>query len=107
MTLAISGAHIGRHTLDYEYYKIIQELRALGISPTGDKNTDKARLEAEKQKLVEKITEKKAEISEEKELSFDDIVVQTYQVSAERQEMEEKLLGAMTIAEWNRIYFGI
>ena len=63
--------------------------------------------EAEKQKLVEKITEKKAEISEEKELSFDDVVVQTYQVSAERQEMEEKRLGAMTIAELNRIYFGI
>ena len=47
------------------------------------------------------------ELHIEKELSFDDVVVQTYQVSAERQEMEEKRLGAMTIAELNRIYFGI
>uniref|UniRef100_UPI004025D24A hypothetical protein n=1 Tax=Candidatus Scatousia sp. TaxID=3085663 RepID=UPI004025D24A len=33
---------------DLEYQRIIRELRALGLEPTGDKSTDKSRLEAAK-----------------------------------------------------------
>lgn len=34
--------------MDSEYQRIIRELRALGIEPTGNKTTDKAKLEAAK-----------------------------------------------------------
>lgn len=34
--------------IDSEYQRIIRELRALGIEPTGNKSTDKATLEAAK-----------------------------------------------------------
>lgn len=34
--------------MDSEYQRIIRELRALGLEPTGDKATDKTRLEAAK-----------------------------------------------------------
>lgn len=34
--------------MDSEYQRIIRELRALGIEPTGNKATDKAKLEAAK-----------------------------------------------------------
>ena len=36
--------------MDSEYQRIIRELRALGLEPTGDKATDKAMLEAAKAK---------------------------------------------------------
>lgn len=40
---------------DLEYQRIIRELRALGLEPTGDKSTDKSRLEAAKaQKSAQK-----------------------------------------------------
>lgn len=37
--------------MDSEYQRIIRELRALGIEPTGNKSTDKAKLEAAKAAL--------------------------------------------------------
>ncbi len=37
--------------MDSEYQRIIRELRALGIEPTGNKTTDKAKLEAAKASL--------------------------------------------------------
>ena len=57
VVLAISGY---RGT-DYEAYRIAQQLIALGIKPTGNKATDKARLELEKAKLVDRIAEKRVE----------------------------------------------
>lgn len=35
--------------LDSEYQRILRELRALGIEPTGDKAVDKAKLQAAKE----------------------------------------------------------
>jgi len=41
---ALSGTSSGV-AIDSEYQRIIRELRALGIEPTGNKSTDKAKLE--------------------------------------------------------------
>ncbi len=44
---ALSGTASGI-MIDSEYQRIIRELRALGIEPTGNKTTDKAKLEEAK-----------------------------------------------------------
>lgn len=80
---------------DPEYLRIIQELRALGLTPTGNKNVDKARLESEKQKLAKKIEEK----AETKQSETPDM--------SERSKFEEQKLGAMTVAELNKILHGL
>ncbi len=45
---AMSGIASGM-MIDSEHQRIMRELRAMGIEPTGDKSTDKAKLEAAKQ----------------------------------------------------------
>ena len=42
-------------SIDAEYLRIIQELRRLGLQPTGDKNNDAQRLAQAKAQLVQKI----------------------------------------------------
>ena len=92
--------------VDAEYLMILQELRRLGIAPSGNKSSDKAKLEQAKAELINKIKDK------ENENSFANLKVQTIQPvnqeeEAKRAEMEIKKLGAMNIAELNRLYFNI
>lgn len=79
-----------------EYIKILQELRQLGVQPTGNKNVDKARLEAEKQKIAEQIQEKAQQINPQQQ-----------QDMLQRSQLEEQRLGAMTVAELNKILHGL
>ena len=60
MVLAISSV---RNT-DYELYIIMQELTALGITPSGNKAADRAKLAQARQDLVNKIAEKRVEQAE-------------------------------------------
>ncbi len=80
-----------------EYVRILQELKQLNIRPTGDINVDKARLEVEKQKLAQKIEEK---------IEDKNIPAQNNEM-AERSQMEIQKLGAMTVAELNKILHGL
>ena len=96
----------GLKCIDYEHQRIIRELLALGISPSYDKNTDAAKLEAAKAKLVENISNK-SERNAESQVKFEDTVVGYYQPDSERVELEECRLGAMTLSELNKIYFGL
>lgn len=50
MSMNVSSISSGLYCVatDSEYQRIIRELRALGIEPTGDKSTDKNKLEAAK-----------------------------------------------------------
>ena len=91
-------------SIDAEYLRIIQELRRLGLQPTGDKNNDAQRLAQAKAKLVQKI-QKQDETNTIKSLGVQIInsVDETY--IAERSEMETQRLGAMTVAELNKLYF--
>ena len=81
---------------DPEYRKIIQELFKLGLAPTGNKNADKARLETEKQKIAQKIIQKAQE--QQPTHSNDNV---------QRAQMEEQKLGAMNVAELNKLLHGI
>lgn len=73
---------------DPEYIKIMQELLQLGIAPTGNKAADKAKLEAEKQKLAQKIMQ---EVQDKQPVQNDE--------AAQRSQMEVQKLGAMQVSE--------
>ena len=92
--------------IDSEYLWIIQELRRFGLSPTGNKNLDLGRLEQAKTQLIEKIQHKASEDDQQS------IKVQTMQPvdeaeTARRAEMELQKLGAVKLAELNKISLGL
>lgn len=49
LNIASVSAMSAQAYIDPEHQRIMRELRAMGIEPTGDKNTDKAKLEEAKQ----------------------------------------------------------
>ena len=79
---------------DHEYIMILQELRRLGIAPTGIKHVDKARLEQAKAEKAQKVLENKIESSPQK-------------ADEEREKLEQLRTGAMALAQINRILLGI
>ena len=82
---------------DPEYMKIVQELLKLGLTPTGNKSVDKGRLEIAKKELAEQIQDK-----------FQEQMQQQGNVQdTQRSQMEESKLGAMTVAELNKILHGL
>lgn len=97
MVQAISAIGNRNQFQDPEYMRIIQELFQLGLAPTGNKQADKARLETEKQKLAQKIEEK----AQEKNVPGQNNDM------AEKSQMEVQKLGAMTVAELNKILHGL
>lgn len=103
MVQAISGISQYSQHSDPEYLKIIQELQQLGIAPSGNKSTDKSKLQEAKIELVQKIQVKQEE--EQKQ----ELQVQTIGgvQDSQRTQMENERIGAMTVAELNKIYFGL
>ena len=91
---------------DAEYQRILQELMRLGISPSGNKTIDKGKLEQAKTELIQKIQNRNQE-EEKNELQVETIGAVQDSQDSKRAQMEEQRLGAMTIAELNRMYFGI
>lgn len=88
---------------DAEYLKIIQELQQLGISPSGNKTTDKSKLQQAKLELVQKIQIKQEE-EQKQELQIQPLSgIQ----DSQRAQMENERIGAMTVAELNKLYFGL
>ena len=103
MINAIGGLSL---QFDAEYQRIIQELLSLGITPSGNKAVDAAKLAHAKAELVNKI---KAKQTAEANANLQ---VQTIEPAdaAEKNvqtEMEEQRLGAMNIAELMRLYHKI
>lgn len=122
MVLAISGVK----SQDYELYRIMQELISLGIQPSGNKAVDQAKLVQARNELINKIAEKKVEQAlpqrqavrtyesqkeyepaNDKKSEFENVLLNTEESYTTREKLEEEKLGAMTIAQLNRIYFGL
>ena len=106
MVAAISSLYPHILTMDSEYIRILMELRRLGISPSGNKAIDQSKLEQAKAELITKIKDKEKE-NNRAALQVQVIDPATETQNSQRAEMEEKRLGAMTVAELNRLYFGI
>ena len=125
MVLAVSRIG-GAGGTDYEYYIIMQELRALGLYPTGDKAADKAKLAQARAELVNKIADKRVEqadpnrqavktyetkkevgVFNDKKSEFENVLSNTEAKYPTQAALERERLGAMTVAQLNRIYFGL
>lgn len=100
--VAAIGA-VGAHS-DPEYLRILQELMKLGIAPSGNKSIDKGKLEQAKAELIHKIQNRQ---EEKQSLQVQPLegVIDTQ--DSKQTQMEEERLGAMTVAQLNRMYFGI
>ena len=90
---------------DAEYLRMIQEMRAFGISPSGNKNQDAKQLAQIKTELVDKIQNSFS--GSKNELGVQVINPVDESDFVQRSEMEEQRLGAMNIAELNKFYFGL
>lgn len=94
-------------SIDAEYLRIIQEMRSLGLAPSGNKPLDAQRLAQAKAELVQRIQKKEETTNSQQALGVQVISQVDESEYAHRSEMEEQRLGAMTVAELNRIFFGL
>lgn len=104
--MVASISSLGVHNYDPEYQRILQELMRFGIAPSGNKNVDKGKLEQAKTELIQKIQTKNSE-EEKQTLQVQPLEGVQDTQDSKRGEMEEQRLGAMTLSELNRMYFGI
>lgn len=81
---------------DSEYQRIITELKRRNMVVTGDKKVDKANLQKVKQKESEAEAFVQAKIDENPDGS-----------DKERQKLEELRVGAMNLAEINKVLLGL
>ena len=103
MAVGAIGSY-GSNYQDPEYIKIIKELTQMGITPSGNKNADVSKLKEAKTELIEKIQTKQNE--EQKQ----ELQVQPLEASKESQQaqrLEYAKTGAMTLAELNKLHFGL
>ena len=80
------------------YDAIKNRLRELGMSPSGNPQVDRARLVSALRHRENKYEELKKELKLEEEKKTN---------NTERQELEEKKIGAQLLAEQKRLFFGI
>jgi len=78
----------------------------MGLSATGNRETDYFRLERAKEELVNKIRDKETR-DNSKSIGVQVLSPVDETQNAERSQMEEQRLGAMTVAELNKIFFGL
>lgn len=91
---------------DPEYLRILQELMKLGIAPSGNKSIDKGKLEQAKAELIQKIQTREQEENKQS-LQVQPLEGVMDAQNSKRAQMEEERLGAMTVAQLNRMYFGL
>ena len=84
---------------DPEYQRIIQELRKLGITPSGDPGIDRTKLNQEKAELLKKIQSKEEEKFSDNFQS--DLSYQQDSVDSKRAIKEEQIVE--TITNFNEI----
>ena len=105
MVMAVGAiSSYGSNYQDPEYIKIIKELMQMGITPSGNKNTDVSKLKEAKTELIEKIQTKQNE-EQKQELQVQPL--EASKESQQTQQLEYAKTGAMTLAELNKLYFGL
>ncbi len=103
MAVGAIGSY-GSNYQDPEYIKIIKELTQMGITPSGNKNADVSKLKEAKTELIEKIQTKQNE-EQKQELQVQPL--EASKESQQAQQLEYAKTGAMTLAELNKLYFGL
>ena len=93
-------------SIDAEHLKIIQELRKLGQGSSGNMQVDAQKLNEAKTELIDKL--KNRENKNDSQALGVQIINQVDDADfSKRAEMEEQRLGAMNVAELNKLFFGL
>ena len=93
-------------SIDAEHLKIIQELRRLGQNSSGNMQVDSQKLAEAKIELIDKL--KNRESKENAQSLGIQVIGQVDDAEfSKRAEMEEQRLGAMNVAELNKLFFGL
>lgn len=96
----MSGSMCINGGIDVEHLRIMRELRALGIEPTGDKFADKAKLEeAKKVKSVQQ-----ANISKNKSGEEQTSKTSSNNEQQSNQQVGNDMTGANQISELNKLF---
>lgn len=90
---------------DAEYMRLMQEMHSFGLHPSGNKNLDARKLANVKSELVQKIQNSFSGSENNSGVQIISPVDETDYI--QRSEMEEQRLGAMNVADLNKIYFGL
>ena len=80
---------------DSEYYRIVLELRRLGITPSGNRDLDKSKLQQVKQKINE---------VESKAFAIDEYIEYADEEEQIRSQLEEEKVGASILSDLNRYF---
>ncbi len=92
---------------DAEYMRIMQEMHFLNLTPSGNKQIDAHKLAEAKTELIQRINKSEDTSNSNRELGVQVINPVDESEYVQRSEMEEQRLGAMSIAQLNKIYFGL
>lgn len=93
--------------IDAEYMRLMRELRSFGLSPSGNKAIDSERLNQAKTELVQRLQKNNENSDSSQGLGVQVINQVDGSEYVQRSEMEEQRLGAMNVAQLNRLYFGL
>ncbi len=86
--------------IDPEYLRIIRELRALGIEPTGDKTVDKRKLEEAKKVM----NLQKTDISKYKDSENTRYSNVTQENEQHNENLAEQMAGTLQLSELNKLF---
>ena len=90
---------------DTEYMRLMQEMHSFGLHPSGNKSLDARKLANIKSELVQKIQNSFSGSENNSGVQVISPVDETDYI--QRSEMEEQRLGAMNVANLNKLYFGL
>ena len=93
--------------IDAEYMRMMRELHSFGLSPSGNKTIDAQRLNQAKTELVQRLQNNNDNSDSQQSLGVQVIGQVDESENIQRSEMEEQRLGAMNIAQLNKLYFGL
>lgn len=105
MNIASVSAMCAQSYIDPEHQRIMRELRALGIEPTGDKSTDKAKLEKAKseKKAAQAQSSKQVQfVTGTEESSKSDAVSSSDTIKNDKSIQAQNMTGAEQLAQLNK-----
>ncbi len=97
---SISSLSASYNSIDSEYKRIIEELRAMGIEPTGNKSTDKMKLQQAKQAEKTSDVQESQFVSEVKDT--DKVQKESSQDEAQNATAAQNMTGATQISDYNK-----
>lgn len=96
------SVYIATGYIDSEYARIIRELRAYGIEPSGNKSTDKMKLEQVKQAKRQENIQQPQAVKKSVEADKENAISSEDTVKAQMEQQAHQMSGATQVANLNK-----